>query len=109
MLSKVPRANCVHPDLSELVQEYIMHARFHLLVRRFDFASNLQTILAFLSGGAPFPDYLYECGDNHNAGEAAHWFEINHNAPYPKVLYLLLHFSRCTGFSLCKENTNFVS
>ena len=25
-------------------------------------------------GGAPYPDYLYECGDNHNAGEAAHWY-----------------------------------
>lgn len=23
--------------------------------------------------GAPFPDYLYECGNNHNYGEDAHW------------------------------------
>ena len=26
-----------------------------------------------VQGGAPFPDYLYECGTNHDAGEAAHW------------------------------------
>lgn len=26
-----------------------------------------------LQGGAPFPDYLYACGDDHNAGEEAHW------------------------------------
>jgi hypothetical protein len=26
-----------------------------------------------IQGGAPFPDYLYSCGDNHDAGEAAHW------------------------------------
>ena len=26
-----------------------------------------------VQGGAPFPDYLYSCGSNHSAGEAAHW------------------------------------
>ena len=26
-----------------------------------------------LSSGAPFPDYLYTCGSDHDAGEAAHW------------------------------------
>lgn len=26
-----------------------------------------------LQGGAPFPDYLYACGDEHDAGEEAHW------------------------------------
>jgi len=26
-----------------------------------------------LQGGAPFPDYLYSCGDDHDAGEEAHW------------------------------------
>jgi len=26
-----------------------------------------------LQGGAPFPDYLYACGDDHDAGEEAHW------------------------------------
>ncbi|KAK3234000.1 hypothetical protein CYMTET_55729 [Cymbomonas tetramitiformis] len=26
-----------------------------------------------LQGGAPFPDYLYTCGTDHDAGEVAHW------------------------------------
>ena len=26
-----------------------------------------------IQGGAPFPDYLYACGDEHDAGEEAHW------------------------------------
>ncbi|GMI37411.1 hypothetical protein TrRE_jg12794, partial [Triparma retinervis] len=26
-----------------------------------------------LQGGAPWPDYLYACGDDHNAGEIDHW------------------------------------
>ncbi len=26
-----------------------------------------------IQGGAPFPDYLYACGDQHDAGEEAHW------------------------------------
>jgi hypothetical protein len=26
-----------------------------------------------LQAGAPFPDYLYSCGSNHDAGEEAHW------------------------------------
>lgn len=26
-----------------------------------------------IQGGAPFPDYLYVCGDDHDAGEVAHW------------------------------------
>ena len=26
-----------------------------------------------IQGGAPFPDYLYACGDDHDAGEEAHW------------------------------------
>ena len=26
-----------------------------------------------VQGGAPFPDYLYACGDEHDAGEEAHW------------------------------------
>ena len=26
-----------------------------------------------IQGGAPFPDYLYTCGDEHDAGEEAHW------------------------------------
>ena len=26
-----------------------------------------------IQGGAPFPDYLYECGSDHNDGEDAHW------------------------------------
>jgi hypothetical protein len=28
--------------------------------------------MCFFSG-APFPDYLYTCGDDHDAGETAHW------------------------------------
>jgi hypothetical protein len=28
---------------------------------------------ASISAGAPFPDYLYTCGDYHGAGEEAHW------------------------------------
>ena len=26
-----------------------------------------------VQAGAPFPDYLYECGNDHNDGEDAHW------------------------------------
>lgn len=26
-----------------------------------------------LQAGSPFPDYLYACGDDHDAGEEAHW------------------------------------
>jgi len=26
-----------------------------------------------VQAGAPFPDYLYLCGDDHDAGEEAHW------------------------------------
>jgi hypothetical protein len=26
-----------------------------------------------VQGGAPFPDYLYACGEYHDAGEEAHW------------------------------------
>ncbi len=26
-----------------------------------------------IQAGAPFPDYLYLCGDSHDAGEEAHW------------------------------------
>ncbi len=26
-----------------------------------------------IEAGTPFPDYLYLCGDYHNAGEEAHW------------------------------------
>lgn len=26
-----------------------------------------------VQGGTPFPDYLYACGSDHDAGEAAHW------------------------------------
>jgi hypothetical protein len=29
-------------------------------------------------GGAPYPDYLYECGSDHDAGEATHWYS-SHN------------------------------
>jgi hypothetical protein len=28
---------------------------------------------AAVLGGAPFPDYLYTCGSDHDAGEDAHW------------------------------------
>ena len=29
--------------------------------------------------GAPFPDYLYQCGSNHDDGEYTHWsqFQVN--------------------------------
>lgn len=26
-----------------------------------------------IQAGSPFPDYLYACGDEHDAGEEAHW------------------------------------
>lgn len=29
-----------------------------------------------LQAGAPYPDYLYTCGDEHDAGEEAHWVII---------------------------------
>eukprot|EP00042_Codosiga_hollandica_P054489 m.738714 g.738714 ORF g.738714 m.738714 type:complete len:865 (+) comp58911_c0_seq1:2-2596(+) len=35
--------------------------------------SLLNTHIDALQGGAPYPDYLYECGTDHNAGEATHW------------------------------------
>jgi hypothetical protein len=41
-----------------------------------------------LQGGAPFPDYLYACGDDHNAGEMAHWEPFQqHAASYIRETY----------------------
>ena len=44
-----------------------------------------------IQGGAPFPDYLYACGDEHDAGEEAHWtpFQIAAAGKYNDLIYWL--------------------
>ena len=40
-----------------------------------------------VQGGAPFPDYLYTCGDDHDAGEGAHWTPFQVFLILPKHIF----------------------
>ena len=40
----------------------------------------LSSHVGALLGGAPFPDYLYTCGSDHDDGEWAHWSRFQANA-----------------------------
>ena len=51
-----------------------------------------------MQGGAPFPDYLYACGDDHDAGEEAHWevsvlFLRSTTISFPALLTLCPHLA----------------
>ena len=47
-----------------------------------------------IQGGAPFPDYLYTCGDDHDAGEEAHWTPFQVFYFYPNIIFLTSTFMR---------------
>ena len=53
-----------------------MHARDYYYVPRpglEKYAHLLKKYEGSFFAGCPFPDYLYQCGKNHDAGEMAHW------------------------------------
>lgn len=69
-------------------------AMYHFKEQYPDYNEMISTYPNALLGGAPFPDYLYACGSDHDDGEYAHWAPFQANASnyirsLPKVGFTL--------------------
>ena len=75
----------VHQVIAKRALENFLQPGIHAASPR-GYASLLQGQRGALLAGAPFPDYLYACGSNHDDGEYAHWSTFQgHGADYVRA------------------------